>query len=365
MIIDTPSSPSPTRYTVDGSAGFEQWLSQSLEQLGAAVAALPVCRQIFAVILGGSYGRGEGGIFHAPDGREALYNDLDLFVLVHGIERRERRRVDQVLRELGSAWSAKLGVDVDFAPCRTVRSLHRVGHTLMYRELKAGHRLLYGPVDALASLPAFDWQQLPFAEGNRLLLNRGTGLALAAHRLRQPEPGGENIDFIARNIFKALLGCGDAFLIARRQYGPGIRERTRSLRQAAPAELADWYEKAMAFKFQPGRPELEALPDLWRQALELWLSTCRNALEAITGRELPTPEAQRNALKNAACLHEGSRWRNCLLNIRSHTGNLLQHPRRQLLIELHRYLTTHRQLTDYRPEERQWKDYFQLWQRFN
>ena len=109
-------------------------------------------------------------------------------------------------------------------------------------------------------------EALPFLEAVRLLVNRGAGLLLAA------EPGASP-DFVARNINKAILGCGDARLIARGGY------RWRAL-DRADALADDLYRAAVQWKFRP-KPE----PPCDREtARKLWLETVDTVYASGGGR---------------------------------------------------------------------------------
>ena len=99
-----------------------------------------------------------------------------------------------------------------------------------------------------------DPSALPAMEAVRLLVNRGAGLLLAA------APGAEP-GFVARNINKAILGCGDARLIARGGYRWHAEERAEALGDPL-------YAAAVAWKFRP-RPE--PVCD-WETARDAWLA---------------------------------------------------------------------------------------------
>ena len=57
----------------------ERRISDAIDGIRAAFAASPASAGIRAVVLGGGYGRGEGGA--TPDGMP--YNDMDFFVVMN------------------------------------------------------------------------------------------------------------------------------------------------------------------------------------------------------------------------------------------------------------------------------------------
>ena len=71
------------RFTVDGSAGLEQQLARICEKARAELLALFPPDKLEAVLLGGGYGRGEGGVLITQAGDQP-YNDLEFYVFLRG-----------------------------------------------------------------------------------------------------------------------------------------------------------------------------------------------------------------------------------------------------------------------------------------
>ena len=122
----------------------EARLEAFLERLAARIGALPESREVAAVLLGGGYGRGEGGVFRKPDGDAELFNDLDFFVISRPLPRRRRKALDCAMREFGKGFDEEIGVDVDFGPARSAGELEHMPYTLMWQELRAGCRRVWG-----------------------------------------------------------------------------------------------------------------------------------------------------------------------------------------------------------------------------
>ena len=81
-----------TRYTVVPDAALESLIDRTLAEIASEIDALRLpCLQ--AVVLGGGYGRGEGGVLHTPAGGR-LYNDLDFFVVSRNADPRAAARID-------------------------------------------------------------------------------------------------------------------------------------------------------------------------------------------------------------------------------------------------------------------------------
>ena len=100
-------------YTKTPSPELEAVLDNARREIGAEIDArrLP---KLTAVVLGGGYGRGEGGVCRTAQG-DRLYNDLDLFVFSDGASRNDCRRISRELTEIAERWTPRLGVAVDIS----------------------------------------------------------------------------------------------------------------------------------------------------------------------------------------------------------------------------------------------------------
>ncbi len=276
---------------------------------------------LVAIILGGGYGRGEGGAVVTPGQPVSLYNDMDFFAFTRNTSRRQRRRLDERLRTLADGWSRRLGIDIDFAPAREVSRLASQPVTLMYQELLRGHCVAYASEPVLAAVPWTAAAELPMLEGLRLHMNRGTGLLRASRMLAANQPlSREERDFVWRNLHKCALGCGDALLIAARKYEYELPDRCRLLPAvaadlgdpAAAEELCACYAAAAAFKKHPSREVVGDAAALAGRLRPLWRLVLAAGLDwrapARRGRGLLAQLASRE-------LRGGVWWKNYLLNL--------------------------------------------------
>ena len=226
-------------FTAARDAAADATVRAALPEIVAAVrgCALP---GFAGLVLGGGYGRGEGGATAA----HRLYNDLDLFVFLDAPEA-AFPSFAQRLAPVAAAFTARLGVDVDFT-LRTAARLRRDGRRLMVQELLRGHVAL-DPADfdlaAWSGVRPRAAADLPAGEAARLIMNRGMGLEFARRRLAAN--GGRADAFVLRNLNKAVLGAGDARLIAEGRYAWRL-----DAREAALADDAA-YARACAFKRRP------------------------------------------------------------------------------------------------------------------
>ena len=254
-------------YSAIRDESVERLLARELPCVAEAVSALRL-PGLAGLVLGGGYGRGEGG---AWEGRPS--NDLDFFVLSDLPESRLGEIVT-ALEPVSRDFTARLGVDVDF----TVRAASRVrldGGRLMIQELLRGHVVLAPQgfdLSAWCGVPERPAGDVPVSEAARLLMNRGMGLVLAAARLRQADLSEHDVQFVARNINKAVLGAGDVRLLAERRYAWSVRERADRLDRPA-------YRAAVAWKFEPRPVSAAELPSRWETARTELLGAAE-ALEA-------------------------------------------------------------------------------------
>ena len=226
-------------FTAARDAAADATVRAALPEIVAAVrgCALP---GFAGLVLGGGYGRGEGGATAA----HRLYNDLDLFVFLDAPEA-AFPSFAQRLAPVAAAFTARLGVDVDFT-LRTASRLRRDGRRLMVQELLRGHVAL-DPADfdlaAWSGVRPRAAADLPAGEAARLIMNRGMGLEFARRRLAAN--GGRADAFVLRNLNKAVLGAGDARLIAEGRYAWRLDAREAALGDDAA------YARACAFKRRP------------------------------------------------------------------------------------------------------------------
>ena len=274
QMTDADGDPAPRRtiFTAIDDAEANATVRAALPAVAAAVRD---CRLpgYAALLLGGGYGRGEGGV--TPGHR--LFNDLDFFVLLDAPEKTFPALLER-LRPASEEFSASLGVDVDFT-LRTAARLKHDERRIMVQELLRGHVV----VDA--AKPGFDlaaWsgarelpaESIPPGEAARLLMNRGMGLEFARRHIASA--GGTADGFARRNLNKAVLGAGDARLVAERRYAWRLDDREAALGDAA-------YSKACEYKRQP--TDAPSAVAGWDEAFAAWKASA-DALFALRGREL-------------------------------------------------------------------------------
>ena len=250
------------RYVAGDAPAMDRLVADTVKSIGAEIESLHVPK-LGGVVLGGGYGRGEGGVFIAADGRQSLYNDLDFFAIaVDGVSDADLATIADQLEPVSRRWTETLGIDVDF----TVRTPWRIRHDqerLMIQELVHGYFDVAGKSgkELFADVETREPSQFPWTEAVRLLVNRGVGLMLAQES--------QDRVFAARNVNKCILGVGDARLIAKGGYRWKATERADALRDRL-------YTSAMEWKFRP-RPDGVCG---WGEARGIWLRAVAEIMAA-------------------------------------------------------------------------------------
>lgn len=269
---------SARRYFPGENQRLQDLLDSYLGWLGGEARRV---RGLRALLLGGGYGRGEGGVFTDPGGAgDALFNDIEFYLFA-----------DDVPRGLVSGWvhegEARLGIEVE-VKTMSPAAFARARPSMFYYDLLARHIVVAGDESWPASLRGelSDPALLPVDEASRLLVNRGVSLLRCLRWAR----GGEELPegFCARIAGKLKLALGDSVLCAQGLYHWSCRERDRRLPSvsAAPADwdrLIEWHADGVEFKLHPHRrdgtreeqlPVLEELRRAWLGTF-LWIESRR------------------------------------------------------------------------------------------
>lgn len=294
-MIDTPlvrARPTPSKsesarptpaFTLDGSPELEAHLARTCEKIAAGLRGLLPRRKLQAVLLGGGYGRGEGGVLRTPEG-DRPYNDLEFYVCLRGNRHLNEKRYGRALHVLGEILTPQAGIEVEFK-IASLRELATRPVSMFSYDLITGHRWLIGSEPLLARCGHHrDGGQIPLSEATRLLMNRCSGLLFAHEKLQRASFTPGDADFTRRNIAKAQLALGDAVLVSYGQYHRSVQERHRRLERIVRAENTSWTDDVLAhhaagveFKLHPQRSaeSREALAPLHQEIAALAHMTWR------------------------------------------------------------------------------------------
>jgi hypothetical protein len=236
------------RFTGDGSQEAEAVVLAHLERIVQAVGER--VGAVEAIVLTGSFGRGEGGVYRDAAGIIRPVNDYDLLVI-------DRRNLQATLAGLGESLARELGIDfVDLGWSDGQWS--QLPLTIFHYDLKFGSQVIAGDRTVLDRIPAYASADMPPYEIVKLLLNRSAGLlsGLTGEPLQGAAPTADAARYRINQAAKALMAVGDWHLL--RWEGFDSSYRLRSARFAAlapgvglPAEQVDAIVAAYAFKCRP------------------------------------------------------------------------------------------------------------------
>jgi hypothetical protein len=258
------------RFTIDGSNALEERLSGICEGFAEGIRGIIPENVLEGIVLGGGYGRGEGGVRRDEAGVEHPYNDLEFYVFVRPPllfrERVYRKRIHALAHE----WSEKAGIEVE-SKLLTLQKLRDSEVTMFFHDLVIGHRQLHGAAELFGDCEQHRGaHRIPLHEGLRLLMNRSSGLLFATELMQRPKFSEADADFVRRNISKAQLALGDVLLVAQNLYHSSCRERHRRLQKfesmpslAGLSRIIALHECGVDFKLHPrasreSRDELKA-----------------------------------------------------------------------------------------------------------
>jgi hypothetical protein len=332
------------RFTRDGDDALEWHLERTCARIVSGIRGLIPPAKLEAIILGGGYGRGEGGVLRDGKG-DRPYNDLEFYVSVRGSRHINEVRYRRRLEVLGEILTHLADVEVEFKITSLAQMAARPVSMFSY-DLATGHRLLWGgeSVDLLVGWERHHVSEnITQEEATRLLMNRCSGLLFARVQLRQEPFTLAASDFVRRNVAKAQLACGDALLTAHGLYHWSCTERHRRLNELAREGHSSWYEAAfrlhaegVQFKLHPESgpvPRIELLEkhvEVTAFALKCWLW--------LESRRLGRTFTSARAYAEADCdkCPGSSLFVNMLLNLRADGFRLRarpapwRHPRQRL-----------------------------------
>lgn len=246
-----------SKYTVYGSEKIDTKIDKDLKTISSAVQSEFDSGEITALILGGGYGRGEGGVF-LEKGQEQLFNDYDLFVVIPNCSRKKRNKIFDRLQKVSHELEQVISIEVDFSVPLRENEICDLPFYLIWYELKNGYHVFYEDDQILVQMPDYEGSKIPIMEGLKLLLNRAAGLLLARRRIEhRSELNCDDREFIFRNIQKAIQAAGDTYLMTKNNYHFSYQKRQKLLTKYGDDEIIDQngfidlYHKSIQYKLKP------------------------------------------------------------------------------------------------------------------
>jgi hypothetical protein len=223
------------KYSTNGSAEFDALVDRQLKIIADEAWTSSYSKHWKALVLCGSYGRGDGTPVADNGSQERPFDGYEL-VLVTGRLTGLIRGAVQILQE---RMTAGLNLPVRISPL-LVKDIRAGECSLDNYELKHGHRVIRGDDRVLKRMPDYRPEDIPLAAGTRRLMNSGCRLLEIKQRLSTGAPlcSAERRRFV-RSILDANLAFGDCILLMRKSYSLSLAEKKEQLKTADLSGLYD------------------------------------------------------------------------------------------------------------------------------
>lgn len=265
-------------FTLFGSEGLEKKISALMLEISKAILKFISYKDIYAFLLIGGYGKGEGGV-EWKNGEEYPHNNFDFLLITTSSFRKNKNgkyALDKILKTIGEKY--KIGLDLGII---SAKQLKNATSTIMWYEMYHGHKLLLGNTHFVTSLPFKDLNRIPSEDFLNLMVNRGTLLIINDWLLDHKESNQESnpifYKILVKHAIKAIIGFGDALLYFKGLYHWSYKEKRFRMQQCQEVSdsFRDLYEKAASFRFQPNYESYSNIDVI------SWLEKIRQALCSV------------------------------------------------------------------------------------
>lgn len=236
------------RFTPQSKPAAQLVVQKHMETIVAAIHKR--VGPVEAIVLTGSFGRGEGGVYQDDSGAWRPVNDYDIFVV-------SPKNCSAELKDLGESLVKELGLDYLDLGWTDGQWKHRPLTVANY-DLKYGSQVIAGDVAILNRLPAYASAELPIYEAAKLLLNRTAGLltGLRGDMLGAGTLSADQRRYLSNQIAKAQMALGDSYLIRWGGYDASYRLRRERFAALAPGaglslEMTEQVIQGYGFKLNP------------------------------------------------------------------------------------------------------------------
>tara|TARA_B110000902_G_C14294871_1_gene582900 strand:+ start:4625 stop:5851 length:1227 start_codon:yes stop_codon:yes gene_type:complete len=213
---------------------------------------------IKAIVLFGSFGRGEGGVI-VENGNVTPVNDFDITIFVKNNLTQLRKMYSKELEDSAQLLSENIGIkQIDLDLSHPFTLLFAKMNNANY-EMYNGNKILYGYIDIKKIMLKQRHDKIKLVDGANYFLTRGSGLVLAGYSLMKyaespPKLILENLEI---EINKAILAIGDSYLIKKTKYHYLYNQRIKHAQELSfndvdnGNEIKKLYINALHWKLKP------------------------------------------------------------------------------------------------------------------
>ena len=238
---------------MDGSDSLEEMLGQTCCKAAQSVRQAIPANLLLGVVLGGGYGRGEGGVLRL-EGSDYPYNDIEYYVFLASGSRNDCQRYGKELEKAAHQMSQEAGVEVEFKVLTwsQLKTPARACSTMIWLTGTRSSTETWRPICPTATTAGCRCQDRKLPD---CCSTAAQALLFSLERLQRPEFTTDDSDFVARNIAKLQLAVGDTFLVHHGLYHSKASTRHERLanRWEIPAEWVEAHKLALEFKLHPYR----------------------------------------------------------------------------------------------------------------
>ncbi len=261
------------QYVVNETIEIRQYLDSNLSKITQEIICKIGKSKIDAIVLGGSFGRGEGSICIKND-KLHIVNDIDITVFLKPYIKRSRQ-LQSIVSKLCSNLANELGIkQIDISLSYKFRYLF-YEPTVSTLEFIHGNQPLYGAFayNKLKRRTCSQWDKLPHNEGLMYIYTRGSGLLIAMLLFHSGLANDRFLETFLVERNKAHLAMGDTYLLHVNEYKASYKQR-----------LA--FSRSQPFK---DLPNVKTIQKKYIEALEWKISPtldyCDDAIKAININE--------------------------------------------------------------------------------
>jgi hypothetical protein len=261
---------------------------QILDQCITAIDIFSKQLLVEALILTGSFSRGEGSILFGDSGVANVLGDMEFYVVLgesanHASVQTQLSMLAQTVeREL---CEQQINCKVEFSPVAR-NYFRRVRPSIFNYELFKNGKVVFGDKNLLQEIPPFGPDSIPPEDGFYLLSNRMVEQLIAVTSMR------DNSSDIRYQILKLYLDMAGSYLVVSGRYAPTYAERAGLCSAAMPTDkiiassarrqlFLETLDKATAYKLNPNIADCplmseENLPEQFWKLFQEAASYCRD-----------------------------------------------------------------------------------------